>query len=63
MPTSAYELLGITADQVRAYMEVSNCSIFEAKRKLVQIKLRELVNDVDDPKVKLILQVLVESIR
>ena len=63
MTPTTLELLGITADQVKAYMSLSNCSIFEAKRKLAQIKLRELVNDVDDPKIKLILQVVVESVR
>lgn len=53
--------LQISREDVVAYREATGCSVDYAKRHFVREKLRLLVDEIQDPAARLVLQVLVES--
>jgi predicted transcriptional regulator len=58
---SVLELLGITAAEVKRYRAEHETSIDDAKKHLVNERLLELLDSVQDPVAKLILQVLIKK--
>lgn len=56
---SKCEILGITANEVKRRREERECGIEEAKRELIREKLLILLEEVKDPAVRMILEVLI----
>lgn len=57
------ELLGITADEVRALRDAEGMSIMSAKAQLIRQRLQQLAERIEDPTVKIILSVLITQYR